>query len=76
MTKTKTSSAVKNRYNAKAYDQLPIRVPKGQKATIQANADAVGESLNGYVTKAIDERIARQNVASASVEGTVQKGEV
>ena len=33
---TVSSSAVKNRYNAKAYDQLPIRVPKGQKATIQA----------------------------------------
>ena len=31
----KTSSAVKNRYNAKAYDQLPVRVPKGRKATVE-----------------------------------------
>ena len=53
----KTSSTVKNRYNLKAYDQLPIRIPKGQKATIQAAADQVGESINGFVNKAVLERI-------------------
>ena len=46
---SKTSSAVKNRYNAKAYDQLPIRVPKGRKADIDAYARAKGESVNGLV---------------------------
>lgn len=45
----RTSSAVKNRYNAKAYDQLPIRVPKGRKSTVEARAQQVGESVNGYV---------------------------
>ena len=45
----KTSSAVKNRYNAKAYDQLPIRVPKGRKGEIEAYAQARGESVNGLV---------------------------
>lgn len=45
----KTSSKVKNRYNAKAYDQLPIRVPKGRKADIDAYAKARGESVNGLV---------------------------
>lgn len=45
----KTSSAVKNRYNAKAYDQIPIRVPKGRKADIDAYAKAHGESVNGLV---------------------------
>lgn len=59
MAKTKTSSSVKNRYNAKAYDQLPIRVPKGQKQVIQEAAAALGESLNGYVIKAVDERLER-----------------
>lgn len=53
MAKTKTSTAVKNRYNAKAYDQLPIRIPKGQKATVQAAADQEGESINGYVNRAV-----------------------
>ena len=45
----KTSSAVKNRYNAKAYDQLPIRVPKGRKADVDAYAKAHGESINGLM---------------------------
>jgi len=49
----KTSSAVKNRYNAKAYDQLPIRIPKGQKATVQAAADKAGESVNQYTNAAL-----------------------
>ena len=35
----KTSSAVKDRYNAKAYDEIKIRVPKGQKDLIQAHAE-------------------------------------
>jgi len=54
MAKTRTSSTVKNRYNAKVYDQLPIRVPKGRKAVIQATAKNAGVSLNAYVCKAID----------------------
>ena len=48
---SKTSSAVKNRYNAKAYDQIPVRVPKGRKADIEAYAKAHGESVNGMVNR-------------------------
>lgn len=53
----KTSSAVKNRYNAKVYDQLPIRIPKGHKATVESAAAAAGESVNGYVQRAILNRL-------------------
>ena len=53
----RTSSAVKNRYNAKAYDQLPIRIPKGQKLTVQAAAEEVGESVNQFTNKALLARI-------------------
>ena len=53
----KTSSKVKDRYNAKAYDELKIRIPKGQKATIQAAADREGESINSFVNKAVLARI-------------------
>jgi len=63
MAKTKTSSTVKNRYNAKAYDQLPIRVIKGRKEELQAHATAAGQSLNGYVVQAIDERVERDKAA-------------
>ena len=49
----KTSSAVKQRYNEKAYDRLAITIPKGQKSTLQAAAEREGESLNGYTNKAL-----------------------
>ena len=53
----KTSSAVKNRYNAKAYDQLPVRVPKGRKADIDAYAKARGESVNGLINNFLRESL-------------------
>lgn len=45
----KTSSQVKDRYNAKAYDEIKIRVPKGKKAEIEAHAKSRGTSVNGLV---------------------------
>lgn len=45
----KTSAAVKNRYNSKAYDRLGLVVPKGRKADIEARATSLGESVNSYV---------------------------
>lgn len=56
----KTSSTVKNRYNSKAYDQLPIRVPKGKKEIIKAHAESNGESLNGFVNRIIDEALEKE----------------
>lgn len=49
----KTSSTVKNRYNAKAYDQLPIRIQKGRKAAVEAFAKSRGESVNGLINRLI-----------------------
>jgi uncharacterized protein (DUF1778 family) len=56
MSERKNSQAridANNRYNAKAYDRINIAVPKGQKATVQAAADKVGESVNQYTNKAL-----------------------
>ena len=46
-----------NRYNEKAYDRINIAIPKGQKTTIQAAAEQEGESINGYVNKAVLDRL-------------------
>ena len=53
----KTSAAVKNRYAAKVYDRIQIIVPKGQKATVQAAADSMGESISQYTNKALLDRM-------------------
>lgn len=49
----KTSTATKNKWNAKAYDQLRVVVYKGQREQIQAYAKSKGMSLNGYINKLI-----------------------
>jgi len=57
--KTHTSNEVKRRYNEKTYDRLQLVVPKGKKGEIRAYAENKGESLNGFVKRAIDETIKR-----------------
>lgn len=51
----KTSSQVKDRYNAKAYDEIKVRVPKGRKAEIEAAVQAEGVSVNGLINRLLRE---------------------
>lgn len=44
----------KNKYNAKAYDQIPLRVKTGEKEKIQAHAQKKGMSLNAYIVDLIE----------------------
>ena len=53
----KTSNAVKDRYNAKTYDDLRVRVPKGMKEQIQAYAEANGETVNGFINRLISDAL-------------------
>lgn len=57
----KTSAAVKNRYAAKAYDRINLIVKKGQKEVIQAHAQKRNESLNGFINRAIEEAMQRDD---------------
>lgn len=66
----KTSSTVKNRYNEKAYDRLAITIPKGSKEEIEKRAKAEGLSLNGYVNKAIEEKMQVESLKQFSVRIT------
>ena len=53
MPKAQTKASAK--YNAKAYEEVKLRVSKGQKEQIQAYAKEHGESLNGYINRLITE---------------------
>lgn len=57
----KTSAEVKNRYNKKAYDRIELVVPKGDKEVIKAHAESKGESVNGFIQRAIKETMERDN---------------
>ena len=64
----RTSSAVKDRYNAKAYDEIKVRVNKGRKAEIQSYAEAHGQSVNGFINRAIDETMERDNEGGEDID--------
>ncbi len=51
----KASTRAKNKYNTANYDNLRIIVPKGKKDIIREYAARKGESINGFVNRAIDE---------------------
>lgn len=55
----KASTRAHNKYNAKAYDRINLTVAKGQKENIQAHATAHGESVNGFIGRAIVETMER-----------------
>ena len=48
------------KYNAKAYEQIQVRVKTGRKAEIVAHAEARAESVNAFINRAIDETMARE----------------
>lgn len=48
-----------NDYIARTYDRINLTVPKGKKDTIQAHAETQGESVNGFINRAIDQQMER-----------------
>ncbi len=53
----KTSSAVKNKWNAKNYDRIALVVPKGEKEIIKSVAEQEGKSVNAYILEAVHEKM-------------------
>lgn len=51
--------AYNNQFNANAYDRITLTVPKGKKDEIKAHAESLGESVNGYLWRLIQEDMAR-----------------
>ena len=47
------------KYMKANYDDIKVRVPKGQREVIQTHAQAMGESTNAFIQRAIDETITR-----------------
>lgn len=55
----RTSAASKNKWMAKAYDRINLTVSKGDKDKIRAYAESCGESVNGFINRAISETMER-----------------
>ena len=61
----KPSTAAQNRYIAKAYDRVNLTLPKGRKEEVKAHAEQRGESLNGFIQRAIDETMQRDDTPAS-----------
>ena len=61
-------SATKDRYNKKTYDQLNIRIIKGQKALLQDIAVSKGISLAAYIKEAINEKNKKEGIECPEIK--------
>lgn len=68
MPATKAQQRAVNKYMAANYDRINLTVPKGQKEAIQAHAAALGESVNGFIGRAIMETMERDSVGGERSE--------
>lgn len=56
---SKAQQKAVNKYMKENYDRINLLLPKGKKAVIQDYAAAHGESVNGFINRAVDEAMAR-----------------
>ena len=61
---SKAQQRAVDKYVKENYDRIEVKVPKGQKEIIRAHAEARGESVNGFIGRAIDNQMAADNAAS------------
>ena len=58
---SKAQQQAVNRYMKKNYDRILVTFKKGDKARIQTAANHAGESVNGYIKTAVEERMQRES---------------
>lgn len=61
MAVSKAQQKAVNKYMRENYDEIKVRVSKGIKDKIKAHAESRGESVNGFINRAIDEAMERED---------------
>ena len=61
MPEISTKAKYDNEYAQNKLKRIPLDVQKEKYEEIKAAATAAGESVNGYIKKAVDERMERDN---------------
>ena len=70
MPASKAQQRAVSKYMKENYDEIKVRVEKGQKEFIRAHAEARGEYVNGFINRAIDETMERdKSVPGETTEG-------
>lgn len=65
---TKAQQKAVNKYMSAHYDRINLTTAKGRKSEIQAHAEDRGESVNGFINRAIDETMERDREGGADDE--------
>lgn len=65
MTLTENQKQAHYRYEKKNLKRIPLDVQKEKYEQIKAAAQAAGETINGYIKTAIDERMNRDSSTSS-----------
>lgn len=60
MPASKAQQKAVNKYIKENYDVFQIRMPKGKKDIIKAHAESMGESVNSFINRAVDEALERE----------------
>ncbi len=69
---SKANQRAVNKYVKNNYDRINVTMPKGKKDIIQAHAEAHSESVNGFINRAIQETMERDNVAVGASTGQIE----
>ena len=78
MPTSKAQQRAVNKYVANNYDRVLVTMPKGEKDTIKTHAESRGESVNGFINRAIVETMERDKApqrpqeAQTAVQGNTQ----
>ena len=55
------------KYMKNNYDEIKLRVPKGEKEKIKSHAESNGESINGFIKRSIDETMERDKKETQTI---------
>lgn len=69
MPASKAQQKAVNKYRKNNYDLVQLTMPKGRKDIIKAHAESHGESVNGFINRAIDETMDRDKAVPVGPEG-------
>ena len=60
MAPTEAQRRARDKWLAEKVETINLRVPKGKKAVFKAHAEKCGESVNAFISRAIDETMERE----------------
>lgn len=75
MAVSKAQQKAVTKYVKSKYDRFGLTMPKGNLDTIKAHAEAHSESVNGFINRAIQETMERDNGVAGPSGGRTEGGE-